>query len=91
MYKIDYSKQFKKDLQKLAKSGRFNFEKFNLIVNTLASGGQLSANFRDHELSGRLIGVRECHIAPDLLLMYKIMDDVMVLYMIRIGSHSDLF
>jgi len=91
MYKIDYSRQFKKDFKRLLNSGSFNVEKFNFVVNTLASGKKLPVNFSDHGLTGKLEGVRECHVSPDLLLVYKIMEDVMVLYMVRIGSHSDLF
>lgn len=91
MYKIDYSKRFKKDLRKLEKSGRFKADRFNFVVNLLAAGKKLPANHKDHFLQGRLDGLRECHIGPDLLLVYKIMDDIMVLYMLRIGSHSELF
>lgn len=91
MYKIDYSRQFKKDLQKLARSGRFQPDRFHFVVNMLARGESLPSNCRDHALQGQLSGLKECHINPDLLLIYKIMDDVMVLYMVRIGSHSELF
>ncbi len=91
MYKIDYSTQFRKDIKKIKKSGRFKSENFNFVVDILACGKQLPLKYRDHQLRGRLSELRECHIGPDLLLIYKIMNKVMVLYMIRIGSHSELF
>ena len=91
MYEITYSNQFKKDLKRLMRSGRFKIEKFNFVVNTLAKGKRLPPNLEDHALSGKMANSRECHITPDLLLIYKIIDEVMVLYMVRIGSHSELF
>lgn len=46
---------------------------------------------RDHDLKGDFQGFRECHVEPDLLLIYKIFDDQLVLVLVRVGSHSDLF
>ena len=50
-----------------------------------------SKKFHDHELTGNYVGCRECHIEPDWLLMYELFDDVCVLVMMRIGTHSELF
>jgi len=61
------------------------------IIAKLASGEVLDEQYRDHALSGNYIGHRECHIAPDWLLVYYKENDILVLTLARTGSHSDLF
>ena len=61
------------------------------VVDMLRQGRQLDAKYRDHELSGKLKGFRECHIGPDWLLIYRIENGVLVLTLARTGTHSDLF
>ena len=51
----------------------------------------LAPKYKDHTLSGNYRNYRECHIKPDLLLIYKIERAELVLYAVHIGSHSDLF
>ena len=89
-YEIKFSGQFKKDL-KLAKKQGKNLDKLFDVVEGLANGETLEAKFRDHDLSGDYKGCRECHIDPDWLLIYEIFDDVLVLLLNRVGSHSELF
>ena len=60
-------------------------------MGILADGGALDASYRDHALSGDYKGTRECHIEPDWLLIYEILDDILVLMLYRLGSHSELF
>ena len=91
MYKIAPSKQFKKDFKKIARSGRFDLSLFNAIVNTLAKGEALDKKYKDHELQGALDGHRECHIKPDLLLIYSIEKNQLILQLIRLGGHGELF
>ena len=79
-YEVKYTNQFKKDLDKL-------FD----VVNIIANGGTLDAKYRDHELSGNYKGTRECHIEPDWLLVYEIRNEVLVLMLYRLGTHSELF
>jgi mRNA interferase YafQ len=57
----------------------------------LADGLTLDARYRDHDLSGNYRGTRECHIEPDWLLVYEIRDEVLVLMLYRLGTHSELF
>jgi mRNA interferase YafQ len=64
-------------------------EKMRQVILSLLSGETLPARNRDHPLSGNWIGHRECHIAPDWLLIYKV--DAEGLYLVRTGTHSDLF
>lgn len=60
------------------------------IVALLLSDQVLSKNNRDHALSGDWSGYRECHIKPDLLLIYR-KPDAGTLRLARLGSHSELF
>ena len=89
-YEIRFTGQFKKDL-KLAKKQGKNLDKLFDVVERLANGEVLEAKYRDHDLSGDYKGCRECHIDPDWLLIYEIVDDVLVLLLNRVGSHSELF
>ena len=89
-YEIKFTTQFKKDL-KLAKKQNKDLDKLFEVINTLAEGGILDTKYRDYELSGNYKGTRECHIEPDWLLVYEIKNDVLVLMLYRVGSHSELF
>ena len=64
---------------------------FEYVVNELANERQLAEKYRDHPLSGNYIGFRECHLAPDWLLIYERRDNVLVLMLYRLGTHSELF
>ena len=57
----------------------------------IADNPPLDSNHQDHALQGEYTGYRECHIEPDLLLIYKKQDDILVLVCFRLGSHSELF
>ena len=89
-YEVKFTSQFKKDL-KLAQKQNKELDKLFEVVNILADGGTLEAKYRDHDLSGDYKGTRECHIEPDWLLVYEIRDEVLVLMLYRLGTHSALF
>ncbi len=89
-YEVKFTNQFKKDLKQARKQNRDLNRLFD-IVNILADGGTLDAKYRDHDLSGNYKGTRECHIEPDWLLVYEIRNDVLVLVLYRLGTHSELF
>ena len=76
---------------KLAKKQNKDLDKLFDVVNVLADGGILDARYRDHDLSGDYKGTRECYIEPDWLLVYEIQDEVLVLMLYRLGTHSELF
>ncbi len=63
----------------------------DFAINTLASGKKLADKYHDHKLTGEYSLYRECHIRPDLLLIYQIKEEVLILVLINIGSHSSLF
>ena len=89
-YEIKFTSQFKRDL-KLAKRQNKNLEALFEVIDLLADGGTLEAKYRDHDLSGKYKGTRECHIEPDWLLVYKKNKKELILLLIETGSHSDLF
>ncbi len=89
-YEVKFTTKFKKDLKLAKKQGR-NTDKLLEIIERLANGEPLEAKYRDHDLSGDYQGCRECHIEPDWLLVYELLDDVLVLLLNRVGSHSELF
>ena len=92
MLKPEFSGQFKKDY-KLALRRGCDPEKLQEVIKLLCSEQPLPAKFCDHALtvSRQYKDLRECHIEPDWLLIYKICNDILVLKLIRTGSHSDLF
>ena len=61
------------------------------VVFKIANGEILEQKLCDHALKGKYSQYRECHIKPDLLLVYAIKDDVLELYLAATGSHSELF
>ncbi len=75
----------------MASSGQFNLKRFNTVVNQLANEEVLPPRFRDHQLKGELKDFRECHLEPDLLLIYSKEEKILTLFLFRIGSHSELF
>ena len=89
-YEVKFTTQFKKDL-KLAKRQGKGTEKLFDVIEKLANGEALEAKYRDHDLTGNYKGCRECHVEPDWFLIYEIVDDVVVLLLYRVGSHSELF
>ena len=90
MLKIVSSNRFKKDL-KLAIRRGYKIELLEEVVTRLASGMCLEPKYKDHELSREFKGLRECHITPDWLLIYQVIENELVLYLSRTGTHSDLF
>lgn len=61
------------------------------VVEKLSNGEILDERYQDHRLIGDYKDFRECHIKPDLLLIYRIYDAVLELYLAQVGSHSELF
>ena len=89
-YVVKPSSRFAKDLKTVKKRG-YDISLIEDIIEKLADGEKLPQKDRDHALSGDFAGCRECHITPDWLLVYKITDETMYLYLTRTGTHSDLF
>lgn len=92
MRKIEWTSVFKRDYKRTkAASRHFDIETlFPEIAGFLAEDRLLPEKYRDHPLGGNWKDHRECHLKPDLLLIYKKSDDE-TLRFIRMGSHSELF
>lgn len=89
-YKIVQTGKFRKDL-KLVKRRGYDLSLLKRVVDTLAAGEELPKQNQDHPLRGNYVNCRECHITPDWLLVYEIVEDELFLYLTRTGTHSDLF
>ena len=90
MLKIVSSNRFKRDL-KLLYRRKYNLDLLDEIVEKLARKEPLEEKNKDHALTGNYIGFRECHIKPDWLLIYRVDEGDLILFLSRTGSHSDLF
>lgn len=92
MLKIEYTGQFKRDFKLAVKRG-CNPDELQEVVTMLVNEQPLPEKYRDHALvnSRNYKDMRECHIEPDWLLVYKVYQDMLILKLIRTGSHSDLF
>ncbi len=88
MLEITPTGKFKKDYKLCQKRG-CNMNLLQKIIDTLAIPETLPPKNEDHDLKGDYINKRECHIAPDWLLVYRVEGDRLMLY--RTGTHSDLF
>lgn len=89
-YGVQFTNQFKKDL-KLAEKQNKNLNKLFEVIEILANGKALDARYKDHGLTGNYKGTRECHIEPDWLLIYENRNNILVLMLYRLGTHSELF
>jgi mRNA interferase YafQ len=91
MRTIKQSSQFKRDLKREARGPHRQTlqSDFVGIIQALANDEPLAEKYRDHALSGDWQDHRDCHIKPNLVLIYRKPDDA-VLQLVRLGSHSEL-
>lgn len=89
-YKIRISKQFERDMKRIKRRG-YDIRKLREVIELLATTSVLPAKYKDHALSGNKLGMRDCHITPDWLLLYIRKDMELILVLQRTGTHSDLF
>ena len=92
MWTIDRASSFKRDYKREAKSQHRATLDSDLkpVLVALATDQPLDARYRDHDLSGDWAGYRDCHIKPDMVLIYR-KPDGNTLRLARLGSHSELF
>ncbi|HMO77824.1 MAG TPA: type II toxin-antitoxin system YafQ family toxin [Candidatus Paceibacterota bacterium] len=91
MYKLRSTKVYRTAFKKATRHKDFKIHKYNKVIDLLLAGEPLPQAYKDHALTGNFKGFRECHIQNDLLLMYQKHEDILVLLLINIGSHSKLF
>lgn len=86
--RLSQTNQFKKDIKRALKRGK-DLAKLKAVVDLLLAGHPLPPKNLDHPLGGSWAGHRDCHIEPDWILIYKILEEEIRLE--RTGTHSDLF
>ena len=91
-YKIKISNEFKASYKKIKKQNK-DINKLIYVINKLANKEQLETKYRDHALYSdkRFKNCRDCHIEPDWVLIYKYIDDELILLLVNMGSHSEVF
>ncbi|GAB2027992.1 type II toxin-antitoxin system YafQ family toxin [Lactovum odontotermitis] len=93
-YEIVPSRKIKRQFRKITKSGRFSRRDMSLFeecLDKLARKENSDEKFRDHSLTNHPSGDREFHFRPDLLVIYSYIENILVLELAEIGSHSELF
>lgn len=90
MLNLRFTNQFKKDY-KLAQKRGFDLSEFESVVNKLRNKEPLDAKYKDHPLSNNWKNHRDFHLHPDLVVIYCIQENQLILEMVRMGTHSDLF
>ena len=89
-YTIRVTKRFVKDAE-LCKRRGCDMQLLRDAMNQLAETGTLSAQYHPHKLTGKYVGMWECHIRPDWLMVWEPHDNEMIMLFSRTGSHADLF
>jgi mRNA interferase YafQ len=92
MRAIERSSAFKRDYKREAKGRQMTTLDADLVfvLTALANDQPLAPQYHDHDLIGAWKGYRECHVKPDLLLIYR-KSGADMLRLARLGSHSELF
>lgn len=90
-YSIVLTSRYKKSLKRFLRNKDFSLDKLEKVVKKLSESEKLDLRHKDHQLIGSLKDFRECHIQNDILLVYQKHDDVLILLLVDIGSHSSLF
>jgi mRNA interferase YafQ len=88
MRTVRYLGQFKKDFKRMEKRDS-DMKKLRLVIEKLARQEELETQYRDQPLQGKFAGARDCHISPDWVLIYAIVENE--LRLIRTGTHTDVF
>jgi mRNA interferase YafQ len=88
---FDYAKIFRKDWDRLTKSGRYDMNRLKVAMALIiANEGPLPPEYQDHPLQGGWDGFRDCHVGGDFLLIYEIKADGSVVFS-RTGTHTEIF
>ena len=90
MYNLRFTNKIQRNIKLLKKRGK-DLDKLTVVLKLLQNGEELPAKYKDHALTGNYIGCRECHIEPDWLLVYAIINEELIILLLTTGFHSDLF
>jgi mRNA interferase YafQ len=90
MFEIHYTNKFKKDYKTITRRD-YQLELLKDVIRRLAKNGTLPKKFLSHPLSGKYKDAWECHIKPDWLLIWSVDYQTDEIWLVRTGTHSDLF
>ena len=90
MYNLRFTNKIQSNIKLMKKRGK-DLDKLTVVLKLLQNGEELPAKYKDHALTGNYIGCRECHIEPDWLLVYEIINEELIILLLTTGAHSDLF
>jgi len=88
MHSIFRTASFKKQYKKLPITDK---DLLKDVIILLVQNIELEEKYKDHKLTGNFKDLRECHVKPDLLLIYKIDNNILELALVQVGNHSSLF
>jgi len=91
MYHVTSTAAFRRALKRVTRWKDFDEGALRRVVDLLAQDEPLEIRYRDHELKGASTGIRECHVQNNILLLYRKDKKVLVLLLVDLGSHSELF
>ncbi|MBI4599944.1 type II toxin-antitoxin system YafQ family toxin [Candidatus Uhrbacteria bacterium] len=91
MFILHRKRQFKKDFKRLSRNPEFDDGAFEDVLSCLLCGDHPSERYRPHKLTGEFHDCYECHVQPDILLIYIIDYKERIVYLLRLGSHAELF
>ncbi len=90
MYEVKFTTAYKRSYKLMKKRG-YDLSLLDEVIDLLRQGKTLDKKYRDHGLSGRFQGFRECHIKPDWLLVYLVEKNILTLTLVDTGTHGDIF
>lgn len=91
MFTLTYAREFKKQFKRLQRNPQFHIERLDYVLGQLQKHITLEPRYQLHKLTGNFVGCYECHLQPDVLLIFEVEETTKVIYLLQIGSHSDLF
>ena len=91
MYEFQTTSRFDKDLRNNVIKRGYDVSLLQKVIDLLLEGKPLPARNKDHALTGNWIGYRDCHVAPDWILIYRKDENNLILIATRTGTHSDLY
>ncbi len=91
MYTILRTKSFEKDLKRVLKHKDFSPHKLADVIDLLTEGTKLDPKYKNHILRGNMSNVYDLHVQNDFVLLYEKDEEIRLIALIRLGSHSDLF
>ena len=91
MYGVVELREFRRSIKRVSQYRNFDRLELDRVVELLRADKRLEPRHKDHALKGKYLGIRECHIKNDLLLLYEKHENKLILYLVDIGTHTSVF